>query len=229
MKLEARLEAALAMISGEARATHADIGSDHAQLPIELVRRGRVGRCVVVEKNPTPFETAARHVAITRLGDRVDVRLGDGFDPLAPGEVESASLTGMGVRTILGILERGGEKVPARLVLQPNDDPAALRSWARANSYHLAEEVLAPGFWRYGVVSLRRGRGEDPAYRAFGRDLDLAVKWGPTLLARRDPLLVEELSAQLARLAPAERFARPEVLRDLHLVRRALAFTGAAT
>ncbi|PYE52791.1 tRNA (adenine(22)-N(1))-methyltransferase TrmK [Deinococcus yavapaiensis] len=222
MKLEARLEAALSFIRAD---VHVDIGSDHARLPIELVRRDRVKRCVIVEKNETPFALARRHVVKTRLEDRVDVRLGDGFDPVSVGEVESASMTGLGVRTMLGVLDRGGPRVPPRLVVQPNDDSGLLRQWARANGYHVADEALAEGFWRYPIVSLTRGGGEDPAYD--GLPLDLAVKWGPHLLRKRDPALRAVLLSDLRRLEPARRFARPEVLRDLDLVERALAFTSA--
>lgn len=222
MKLEARLEAALTFIRSD---VHVDIGSDHARLPIELVKRGLVERCVIVEKNEAPFDLARRHVAKTKLGTRIDVRLGDGFEPVAAHEVQSASMTGLGVRTMIGVLERGGERVPPNLVLQPNDDPAHLRTWARSNGYHLEAELLAEGFWRYPVLSFARGKGEDPAYD--GLPPDLAVKWGPHLLRRRDPDLRAVLSSEWRRLAPARRFARPEVLSDLDLVERALAFTSA--
>jgi len=42
--LDARLEAVLALIRAE---VHADIGSDHAHLPIRVVQEGRAERCVV--------------------------------------------------------------------------------------------------------------------------------------------------------------------------------------
>lgn len=103
-------------------------------------------------------------VARARLTEQIDVRQGDGFAPIQPGELGSASVTGMGAYTIRGILDRAGERLPPALVLQPNDSPLWLRTWARENSYHLRAERLLPGYWAYPVLRLERAEGPDPAY-----------------------------------------------------------------
>lgn len=223
--LDARLAAALGFVRAD---VHADIGSDHARLPVALVRSGRARRAVIVEKTRAPFDVARAAVRAAGLHASIDVRLGDGFAPLAPGEVQSASLTGMGVRTILGILERAGDRQPERLVLQPNDTAAPLRAWARGHGYHLVGEALAPGYWAFPVLSLERRPGDDPAYTdlADGVTPDLALAWGPHLLARRDALLREELERETRRLAGAATWGRAEAARDLALARRALALYG---
>ena len=194
--LDARLEAALALIRAD---THADIGSDHARLPIALLRTGRVSRALIVEKTSGPLEVARSSVARAGLSHQIEVRPGDGFAPLEPGEVESVSLTGLGARTILNILERAGENLPPALVLQPNGSAAPLRAWSVENGYHLTGETLAPGFWTYEVLQLTRAPGPDPAYA--GLPPELALAWGPHLLARRDPLLLAQLRAHEARLS----------------------------
>lgn len=214
--LDARLRAALEFIEADA---HADIGSDHARLPIALVREGRAGSCLIVEKTSGPAGVARQAVARAGLSGQIEVREGDGFAPLGRGEVDSASLTGMGANTIEAILNAAGER-PPRLVLQPNTSAAPLRVWARGNGYHLAGEALAPGFWTYAVLSLRRADGEDPAYD--GLPPDLALAWGPQLLKRADALLVGQLRAQHARLKAVGMHGRAEPARDLHLVEGAL-------
>ena len=211
----------MARAAGYIRAkVHADIGSDHARLPIALLRSGRAGRVIVVEKHPGPAEVARAALATADLAARSEVRLGDGFAPLAPGEVESASLTGLGARTILGILERAGERLPPTLVLQSNDSAEPLRRWALGAGYHLRAEALAPGFWAYPVLHLERGRGEDPAHA--GLPLEVALRFGPHLLRAGDPLLMSELKRQRARLIPLAPHGRAEVERDLALVQRAM-------
>lgn len=195
--LDARLEAALHLIRSE---VHADIGSDHAHLPIRLIREGRAGRCVVVELNPGPLALARRNVARARLEDRIEVRAGDGFAPILPGEVGSASVTGMGAGTVAGILGRAGERLPPALVLQPNDSPRPLRVWARENGYHLMAERLIAGYWPYPVLRLERAAGTDPAYT--GLPLDAALRYGPHLLRAGPELLREQVRADLARLTP---------------------------
>ncbi|WP_295821309.1 tRNA (adenine(22)-N(1))-methyltransferase TrmK [uncultured Deinococcus sp.] len=202
--LDARLEAALHLIRAD---VHADIGSDHAALPVELVRRGHARRAVVVELTPGPLAVARGGVARAGLTDRIDVRAGNGFAPLAPGEADSASMTGMGARTILGILARAGETAPPALVLQPNDAPGLLRAWALAHGHHLVAERLAPGFWTYPVLRFERRPGPDPAYAGLLQAA--AVKYGPHLLRAADPLLLAQVRADVARLTPLARPGRP--------------------
>ncbi|MGY2894270.1 tRNA (adenine(22)-N(1))-methyltransferase [Deinococcus sp. UYEF24] len=228
--LDARLKAAADLIRAE---RHADIGSDHATLPIWLLQSGRAECVIVVEKTTGPLEVARRAVAQAGLSGRADLRLGDGLEPLQAAELESVSLTGMGARTMLGILERGraAGRVPAALVVQPNDGAGLLRGWARAHGYRLVAERMASGFWRYPVLRLERQSGpggynsvadHDPAYD--GLPEAAALWYGPHLLRQAHPLLLQELQAQLARLEPLERHARPQVLTDLRTVRSALAW-----
>ncbi|WP_407569568.1 tRNA (adenine(22)-N(1))-methyltransferase [Deinococcus altitudinis] len=239
--LDARLEAAAELIRAE---RHTDIGSDHASLPIWLLQSGRAGRVIVVEKTPGPLEVARRALTQAGVSGRAELRLGDGLEPLHPaasqGELESVSLTGMGARTMLGILERGraAGRVPAALVVQPNDGAGLLRGWARAHGYRLVAERMASGFWRYPVLRLERQKSpvesgtvgnrtstatdHDPAYD--GLPEAAALWYGPHLLRQAHPLLVQELRAQLARLEPLERHARPRLLTDLSTVRSALAW-----
>lgn len=195
--LDARLEAVLELIRAD---THADIGTDHARLPIRLVREGRVGHCVAVELNDGPFALAQRMVARARLTEQIDVRQGDGFGPLAADEVESVSIAGMGAYTIRGILERAGEKLPPVLVLQPNDSPRWLRLWARERGYHIVAERLLPGYWAYPVLRLERAGGTDPAYA--GLPDDAALRYGPLLLREGGDLLRAQIEADQARLLP---------------------------
>lgn len=202
--LEARLEAVLGLIRAE---SHADIGSDHAALPIELIRRGHVGRGVIVELHAGPLEVARRNVSGAGLLARIEVRAGDGFAPLAPGEVQSASLTGMGAQTMLGILDRAGERLPPALILQPNDSPRPLRVWALAHSYHLRAERLAGGHWTYPVLRLERLDGTDSSYT--GLPLDAALRYGPHLLRGGEPLLRQQVWADIVRLSPVAAPGRP--------------------
>lgn len=202
--LDARLEAVLGLIRAGA---HADIGSDHAGLPIHLIRAGRAGRCVVVEVNPGPLRRARENVARAGLACQIEVRPGDGFAPLLPGELGSASLTGMGARTIAAILSRAGEGVPPALVLQPNDSAAALRIWARGAGYHLTAERLVSGHGLYPVLRLERRAGPDPAYMALPGAA--ALRYGPLLLREGPDVLRAQVAADLARLTPHARPGRP--------------------
>jgi len=204
----------------------ADIGTDHALLPIHLVREGICPRAVAVEKAPGPLETARRAVADSGLTDRIDVREGDGLAPLAPGEATVLILAGMGGSTMAGILEAGPLVVDRaeRLVLQPMDAPAAVRRWLADHGWAPVEEQLVADAGRiYQVIAAERGevRPSTP----------LEMEVGRLLLERGHPLLREYLAGLARRyagiLAQMARSSRPlpgrrEISERLRAVREAL-------
>lgn len=202
--LDSRLNAVLELIQAD---THADIGSDHAHLPIRLLQTGRVKKCVVVELNAGPLAHARQNVALAGLTAQIEVRPGDGFGPLQAGEVQSASLTGMGANTILAVLHAAGDKLPPALVLQPNDSPRPLRVWAQEHGFHLAAERLATGFWLYPVIRFERGAGVDPAYA--GLPLGAALRYGPRLLRSGLALVRGQILNDIERLTPLAAPGRP--------------------
>lgn len=205
--LDARLQAVFEYIQS---GTHADIGSDHAHLPIRLVQAGRAEKCVVVELNPGPLAHAQQNVALSGLSTQIDVRQGDGFGPVQPGEVHSASLCGMGAGTMRDILTAGAalsDVLPDVLVLQPNDSAGPLRVWAQQNGFHVEAERLVAGYWTYPVLRLRRQAGPDPAYD--GLPHAAALRYGPRLLRQNEALLRAQIQADLKRLQAVAVPGRP--------------------
>lgn len=195
-KLEPRLQAVAQEIVAQ---THADIGADHALLPRYLLLSGRVQRVIVVEKNLGPWENSRRALA----GLAAEVRLGDGLEALEPAEADSLSLCGMGAQLMVGILAAHPDRLPSRLVLQPNGSALPLRRWALEAGYALVNEQMVQGFWRYSILTLERG----PCTAYEGLPLEPALRFGPLLLKARHPLLWAELQARqqhLAGLPPVE-------------------------
>lgn len=165
--LSARLQAVADRIVGP---RHADIGSDHGLLPLYLSQR--LDRVIAVEKHAGPLQRCTLAVRDTS----VEVRLGDGLDPLRVGEVDSLSIGGMGSLNIRDILQRGREKLPDQLVLQPMDNALPLRHWARRNEFHLRGEIWVNP---YVVLEFRAAAGPDPAYADLPEEAEF---FGPHLL-----------------------------------------------
>lgn len=186
VKLSPRLQAVAGLVlPGE---PVADIGSDHAYLPIYLVQKGLVPSAVAVEVHPGPWERAAAQVRLHRLEDKIQVRLGDGFAPLAPGEVTTAVIAGMGARTIIRILRQGQALLPTlkRLVLQPMGGVPAVRQWLHDHGFYLVdEELVLEGEQFYFILGAERG--EIKPLSGWEQE------FGPVLLAKRHPLLVPYL------------------------------------
>lgn len=170
----------------------ADIGTDHAYLPIYLVGRGIAVGAVGGDVHRGPFELALQAVQEAGLAEKIDIRLGDGLTVLAPGEVEAAVIAGMGGWTIAGILENGAEVAVKlkRLILQPMTDAGALRGWLLEHGWVLAAENLVEEEGRlYEVIAAdRRDEGES------GPGLDpVLLEVGPKLWEHRHPLLAKHL------------------------------------
>ncbi len=201
--LEPRLQAVHDLIRAE---KHADIGTDHAYLPLQLLRGGRVQHCIATEKTAGPYQKALESIRKVgmhnTLEQSLELRLGNGLAPLKPREVSSVSITGMGSKTILNILEGSPAQLLAleHLVLQPNDSALPLRIWAKQAGFWVAEECLPRGFWSYPVIKLERNPAPDPAY--LGLPEGIALYCGPILLRRRDPELLANLELQKRRLEP---------------------------
>lgn len=215
--LEPRLQAALEYIRAD---SHADIGSDHAYLPLHLLSTGRVQHCIAVEKNLEPL-LRAKHNA-ERFGLPLESRHGDGLRALALGEVSSLSFCGMGVATIVALLERDSHLLKGidSVVAQPNDWVEPLRCWAWNAGFWLEGECLASGFWNYPVLHFKRGKGKDPVYEFV--PLELGFSFGPLLLTNRDLLLISTLERQKIRLEGLLNHGNPRVQADLKRVREAL-------
>jgi len=99
----------------------ADVGTDHALLPIFLVSSGRVPYAIAVDGALGPLRGAQRHVDVSNT--KVKVRQGDGLQCLQPGEAQTVVIAGMGGPRMCRVLQRDQSHLTGvlRLVLQPND------------------------------------------------------------------------------------------------------------
>lgn len=194
MQLSARLSAIAGMIP--AGSVVVDVGTDHARLPVYLVRSGICPRALATEINRQPWQRALQAVAAAGLSDKISVRLGDGLAPLRPGEADVAVLAGMGGGTICRVLRAAPPGVLAglqRLVLQPMADAGALRLFLARAGYALAgEELVLEGGQLYPVLAAVPG--EEPC-----TDRHL-LELGPRLYEKRHPLLADWLVRELAGL-----------------------------
>lgn len=157
--LSMRLERVAAHVPAGARL--ADIGSDHAYLPVALMRRGAIAAAVAGEVALTPYLSAERTVCESGQDLRITVRLADGLAAIKPEDAITAiSLCGMGGETIRDILERGKAHLSGqeRLILQPNGGEQPLRQWLMDNGYRiLCEEVLRENRFDYEIIVAERG------------------------------------------------------------------------
>jgi tRNA (adenine22-N1)-methyltransferase len=118
----------------------ADIGPDHGYLSIWLAREGVSPRVIMTDIAEGPLSIAGRNAE--RYGV-TDLRLGDGLEPLAPGEVDAVVVAGMGGETIIGIMEADPAKTASfpKYIVQPRTKTDELRSWI-AERYEIVADVI---------------------------------------------------------------------------------------
>jgi len=123
----------------------ADIGTDHAYIPIFACQSGKVKHAIASDIKLGPIARAADNIKKFGLGGDITVRIGPGLQTVAPGEAEIIVIAGMGGILISEILEHSKETVSRAklLILQPMTAAAELRDYIAANSFTALDEYLA--------------------------------------------------------------------------------------
>ncbi len=202
-RLSARLQAVAELVPPGARV--ADVGTDHAQLLAWLRAHGRITAGIGIDVVPGPLAQAGRTLAACGV-EGVELRRGDGLQPLAVGEVDVVVLAGMGGARIVRLLEASARVVAEldALVLQPNTDWVAVRRRIATCQWNLMREVMVEDRDKHYLALVVQPRaGADPQWS----EDELAL--GPRLLAERPPAFIAWLRYELRRTERALRRAAP--------------------
>ena len=107
MNIGARLEVIAALVPQNC--VVADIGTDHAYLPVWLMQNGLIKAAIAADIAEGPCRAAQTNIGMYGLKDKIEVRRGSGLTVLKPGEADGAVIAGMGGSTIVQILEESPE------------------------------------------------------------------------------------------------------------------------
>lgn len=120
----------------------ADIGTDHAYLPIWLVKKGVVPKAIAADVKIGPLQKAAFHIRRYGVADRVDARLSDGLELIFPNEVDDVVIAGMGGLLIADVIENAPwlKHKDKHLILQPMTGAAQLRLYLAENGFAVLQE-----------------------------------------------------------------------------------------
>lgn len=192
LELSARLRALADWVEPGCRCL-ADIGTDHGYIPAALLLEGRVQRAVASDIAPAPLDRARATAERWGLTERMDLRLGNGLEVLAPGEADAVVIAGMGGDTLVDILSGAPWCRETALLLQPMSRAEVLRPWLAANGFAIRRERLVQD---RGVLY--------PILDVSGGEMTLSESeaWGGVLLGG-DPLWGRFLEEQILRLRRA--------------------------
>ena len=172
-----------------------DVGSDHAYLPIELVKKGHIERAIAGEVVEGPYQSAIKNVESHGLSEKIQVRLANGLAAFEESDqVSVITIAGMGGRLIASILEEGFDKLAhvERLILQPNNREDELRSWLQDYGFQIiAESILEEAGKFYEILVAETGE-----MKLSARD----TRFGPFLAREDSPVFVQKWQKEAEKL-----------------------------
>lgn len=175
----------------------ADIGCDHAYVAIEAVRRGRAARALACDVRKGPLQQAAEHILCAGLAGKIETRLSDGLEKVAPGEADTVVVAGMGGPLMERILQgRLGDF--AHFVLSPQSEIPHFRRFLLAEGMQIDEETMLIDEGKYYVI-LNVSKRADAASSDSMYVTEEDFLYGGRLLHRLDPVLKSFLEKEKTR------------------------------
>lgn len=176
----------------------ADVGTDHAYIPLLLLECGYIGNIIATDINEGPLNKARQNLCEHDADKRVKLYLCDGLELCPPGLVDDIIIAGMGGDVISSILD----KTPwclrddVQLILQPVTKPEILRYWLINNGFAITDEaILKENGTIYQIITAKPGKSY--AYS------DAELFTGRFDMIKDDPLFKEHIDAHIKRFKKA--------------------------
>lgn len=135
-------------------AVFADIGTDHAYLPVFLAERGIIKKAVAADINKGPIERAEANIAASGLSAVISTVQTDGLtglDVFAPTDIAICGMGGELIARIVDCAEFVKNK-NVRLILQPMTKAEILREYLIKNGFTIIGESLAKEDKIYQII-----------------------------------------------------------------------------
>ena len=189
MPLSKRLSSCLKFTQGFNKL--ADIGTDHALLPIAAVESGFVSEALAIDNKVGPFARAYNNVKNSDFASKIKVLLSDGLNSL-DDKVDVVVIAGMGGSLIRNILLNHSLKNVKRFILQPNNDPDSIREILYEIGYYIVDELIINDRGKYyDMIIIEPGTVEYT---------QLQIVFGPVNLKEKPHFFVKRIEEELERL-----------------------------
>jgi len=174
----------------------ADIGSDHAYLPIMLVKNGIVSRALASDVVDGPVKNARENVNAYGLDGCITVKKADGLDGIEDFAPDDIIIAGMGGELTAAIIERSeyvkNERI--RLILQPMTRAEMLRGFLAESGFDITDETLCEEDGRVYQVICCHYDGQKHTYTAA------ELYCGKHILKKRQPFLKRHIEKTASKL-----------------------------
>lgn len=158
--LSRRLDLCASFVAQDSRL--ADIGTDHAYLPIALCLNNKILSAVACDIADGPLQRAKENIQRYGLDDKIQTRLSDGLQNVSRDEIDTVVIAGMGGELIAKILSECPyiRDKELSLILQPMTRCEKLIFWLYENGFAINSQKAVTEDGKHYTVMLVRYTGE---------------------------------------------------------------------
>ena len=209
----------------------ADVGTDHAYIPIYLTQNGLVPSAIAMDINKGPLERADTHILEHGLDGKIVTRLSDGLVNLKMEEADTMIAAGMGGGLVIHILNEDPAKTRSlkELILQPQSELAKVRRYLEEHRFRIVAEDMVEEDGKYYPMMKVIPTEQKGLYAEGVPAAEEELEYGKYLLEKGHPVMGEYLKKELSvnqgvyeklRVQESER-TKERSAEILHMIKRA--------
>jgi tRNA (adenine22-N1)-methyltransferase len=165
----------------------ADIGTDHALLPIVCVNNGYVLKAQAIDNKRGPFVIAYSNVKRYEKTDKITVKFSDGISEI-DDDTDVVVIAGLGGDLISQILLKDDTKQVKRFILQPNKKTEDIREILKDINYKIVDELVFEDQKKiYDIIIIEQG---------ISNLTKNEIIFGPVNMVRRPHYFLERLTKE---------------------------------
>ena len=167
INIDGRLKAISDMIRGD---VIADVGSDHAYLPIWLYLNKKIKKAYALDISEKCVERIKKNLKKYNIPENIIIPvLSDGLSCFKTeydfNELTDIIIAGMGGKNIAEIIEQTPLAKNLNFILQPTRKDEFLRDFLYKNKFDFMEIIVEEGKWIYNIINARyTGKLYEPTF-----------------------------------------------------------------
>jgi tRNA (adenine22-N1)-methyltransferase len=143
IKIDQRLKA-IADLVDKTSSCVADIGTDHAYLPIYLIQSGRADYVYATDIGEGPLFNAQSDIDCYGLKNKIETRLGSGLKPIiGEKDIDTVIIAGMGGKLMSEIMKDSDQlSADIEYIFAPHASEMNLRIWLADHQFLITKEQI---------------------------------------------------------------------------------------
>ena len=187
LKISKRLEAVATYVRDGA--VVADIGTDHAYIPIYLAQNNKSKKILASDINEGPIARAKENISLYGLNNLITTQIANGLDGIETFSPNDIIICGMGGELISEIIEKSDyvKREGIRLILQPMTSVYELRKYLQKGFFTVDENIIFEDGKYYQIMCVTYD-GIDRGYS------DFQLEFGLKNIEKREDVFVNFLN-----------------------------------